>query len=192
MNLRQIGEDRLLAQLDAAAIAERIVRSCWARAMIARSFDRRSADDLLLLKTDCVVEGIHFARATTLRFVGWKAMMRPLSDFAAMSGVPQFALVTLIAPATENSRLDEEALSRTGEAAREIRGGRSSAAKRARHKGPAVISVSLTGFVEKRSMGRRAAEEKARDELFVTGPAGRIDPRETSEVSFRGLKNRAG
>jgi len=36
--------------------------------------------NLLVLKTDCVVEKIHFAPATDPIHVGWKAMMRALSD----------------------------------------------------------------------------------------------------------------
>src|ERR1700687_4608697 len=52
-----------------------------------------------LLKTDCVVEGIHFTSKTPPAEIGWKAMAGPLSNFAAMAGVPQFALVTLIVPA---------------------------------------------------------------------------------------------
>src|SRR5207247_6359134 len=53
--------------------------------------------NFLYLKTDCAVEGIHFLRRTNALDVGWKAMMRPLSDFAATSALPQFALITLIA-----------------------------------------------------------------------------------------------
>ena len=52
----------------------------------------------LVLKTDCMVEGVHFVRGTNASDVGWKAMMCPLSDFAAASALPQFALITLIIP----------------------------------------------------------------------------------------------
>src|SRR2546430_11513530 len=42
------------------------------------------------------------------RTVGWKAMMRALSDFAAMSGIPEFALITLaIAGKKKASWVDE-------------------------------------------------------------------------------------
>src|SRR4029077_20684896 len=69
----------------------------------------RSADDCaivetprskkyLVLKTDCVVERVHFVPGANASDVGWKAMMHPLSDFAAASAVPQFALITLIVP----------------------------------------------------------------------------------------------
>ena len=46
-----------------------------------------------------MVEQVHFRPNEKPAAVGWKAMMRTLSDFAAMSGVPQYALVTLISPA---------------------------------------------------------------------------------------------
>jgi len=54
---------------------------------------------LRLLKTDCVVEGVHFAADTSPERIGWKAAARAVSDFAAMGGgLPRHALVTLIAP----------------------------------------------------------------------------------------------
>ena len=52
----------------------------------------------LLLKTDAVVEGIHFLPATEPERVGHKALARCLSDIAAMAGRPIAALVTLGLP----------------------------------------------------------------------------------------------
>ena len=49
---------------------------------------------LLLLKTDAVVEGVHFDKRATPFQIGWKAMARPLSDIAAMAGRPRWALIT--------------------------------------------------------------------------------------------------
>lgn len=48
-----------------------------------------------LLKTDCVVEGVHFVPGTDPPLVGRKAMNRVLSDLAAMGGRPAHALVTI-------------------------------------------------------------------------------------------------
>ena len=48
-----------------------------------------------LLKTDCVVEGVHFLPGTDPVLVGRKAMNRVLSDLAAMGGKPAHALVTI-------------------------------------------------------------------------------------------------
>jgi thiamine-monophosphate kinase len=97
-------------------------------------------------------------------------MARPLSDFAAMSGLPQFALVTLIVPAERTLDWTKKIYRGLEKAARAfgvaIVGGETSNSK-----GPAVISVSLTGFVEKhRWVGRSGG--KAKDELFVTGRLG--------------------
>ena len=51
-----------------------------------------------LLKTDAVVEGIHFTRDTAPERIGNKALGRCLSDIAAMGGRPIAALVTLCLP----------------------------------------------------------------------------------------------
>src|SRR5213595_3222463 len=95
--LRELGEDKLLAQ-----VFPRLNRN--SRVVIGAGDDCavvkfRGAKDWLLLKTDCVVEEVHFTKKTNARAVGWKAMMRALSDFAAMSGIPEFALITLAVPA---------------------------------------------------------------------------------------------
>ena len=55
-------------------------------------------DQLLLLKTDAVVEGIHFTRETPPEQVGHKALARVLSDFAAMAGTPTAAVITIGLP----------------------------------------------------------------------------------------------
>src|SRR5207248_9500791 len=75
--VRELGEDKLLAQ-----VFPRLNRN--ARVVIGAGDDCavvkfHGAKDWLLLKTDCVVEEIHFARETSARAVGWKAMMRALS-----------------------------------------------------------------------------------------------------------------
>jgi len=53
---------------------------------------------LILFKTDAVVEGIHFTRETPPEKIGRKALARCLSDVAAMAGTPVAALVTLGLP----------------------------------------------------------------------------------------------
>jgi thiamine-monophosphate kinase len=52
----------------------------------------------LLLKTDAVVEGIHFTKETAPEKIGYKALARCLSDIAAMAGGPIAAVVTLALP----------------------------------------------------------------------------------------------
>jgi len=51
-----------------------------------------------LLKTDCIVENVHFLPDTPPRLVGRKALARALSDIAAMGGTPREALVTIFSP----------------------------------------------------------------------------------------------
>src|SRR5215218_9899720 len=100
MKLGDVGEDRLLEQLlPRLPVNSRVVLGAGDDCAIVDS-GRRGF--LGLLKTDCLVEEIHFSSRTEPRRVGWKAMARPLSDFAAMSGVPQFALVTVIVPACKS------------------------------------------------------------------------------------------
>ena len=41
-----------------------------------------------LLKTDCLIEGVHFLPDTPPEQIGWKALCRPLSDIAATGGKP--------------------------------------------------------------------------------------------------------
>jgi thiamine-monophosphate kinase len=130
----------------------------------------RSGRELLLLKTDCVVEGIHFSKKDDAAAVGWKAMMRPLSDFAAMSGVPQFALVTLVAPSTKTlawaKKLYVGLRKAAGKFGVQIVGGETSATR-----GPAIISISATGVVENDRWVSRSGGRPG-DELFVTGKLG--------------------
>jgi thiamine-monophosphate kinase len=61
-----------------------------------------TAGRLQLLKSDCVIEGIHFLPDADPKWIGWKAMCRSISDIAAMGGRPLDALVTLaVRPDTE-------------------------------------------------------------------------------------------
>ena len=168
MKLRELGEDRLIAQLVARLKTRRgvIAGPTDDCAVVAAPGGKR----LLLLKTDCVVERIHFQPNDPPGDVGWKAMARTLSDFAAMSGLPQFALVTFVAPAAREARWAKEIYRGLQRAADRfdvaIVGGETSATD-----GPAVISVSAIGFAEKnRWVSRRGG--KAGDALFVTGRLG--------------------
>src|SRR5580692_4210977 len=60
---------------------------------------RGSADDLLFT-ADMFIEGVHFLRETHKPAeAGRKALVRSLSDIAAMGGAPRFCLVSLCVPA---------------------------------------------------------------------------------------------
>ncbi len=168
MNLRELGEDRLLAKIAPGLPLNRsVIAGAGDDCALARF---PGSDQLLVLKTDCVVEGVHFTRAAAASDVGWKAMARPLSDFAAASAVPEFALVTIIAPAVTQVAWLAGIYRGLTKAARcfdvAIVGGETSATR-----GPVCISVSVAGSVEReRKVSRRGG--KAGDELFVTGRLG--------------------
>src|SRR5213078_2127086 len=95
--LRGLGEERLLAGL--LPQLNRNSRTFVGAGDDCAVVKFAAMNNWLLLKTDCVVEEIHFEKETPAPAVGWKAMMRALSDFAAMSGIPEFALITLAVPA---------------------------------------------------------------------------------------------
>ncbi|MGJ8726326.1 MAG: thiamine-phosphate kinase [Roseibacillus sp.] len=54
-------------------------------------------EELVLLKTDAVVAGVHFLQETDSKRVGWKAAARVVSDFGAMGGEACELMVTLAA-----------------------------------------------------------------------------------------------
>jgi thiamine-monophosphate kinase len=168
IRLRELGEDRLLQRLlgrlpSGKGSVVRAGHDCALAELPGRG-------RLLVLKTDCVVESIHFESTADPRAIGWKAMMRPLSDFAAVSGIPQFALVTLIVPSKRTVPWVKKVYRGLIRAARRfdvgIVGGETSATH-----GPAAISVSVAGSVEKERWIARSGG-KAGDDLFVTGHLG--------------------
>ncbi len=169
MNLRALGEEELLRKILPHLPLNRSVISGPGDDCAIVNFDH-AGKTLLVLKTDCIVEGIHFSPKAEALDVGWKAMARPLSDFAAMSARPQFALVTFIAPNETKVRWTEDVYRGLGKVARvcdvAIVGGETS-----RTDGPISISVSVTGVVEKDRWVSRAGGKKG-DDLFVTGNLG--------------------
>lgn len=165
MKLRRLGEDRLLEQLLVSLPRHKGVLTGAGDDCAIVEPPRRG--HLLLLKTDCVVEKVHFKSGTDPEAVGWKAMMRPLSDFAAMSGMPQFALVTLMVSGETTDAWVRKLYRGLRRAADKfevtIVGGETSSTP-----GPSAISVSVSGFVEKsRKVTRHGG--KSGDDLFVTG-----------------------
>jgi thiamine-monophosphate kinase len=168
MKLHEIGEDRLLGRLlSRLSLGKEVVNGPGDDCAVVETRDRQN---FLVLKTDCVVAGVHFLPTANALDVGWKAMMRPLSDFAATSAVPQFALITFIAPEQTTVEWVERLYRGLLRAAKRFKvsivGGEMS-----RTPGPAVISVSAVGFVERdRRVSRRGG--KAGDDLFVTGRLG--------------------
>jgi len=168
MNLREVGEDRLLNQLlSRLPLGKTVVAGAGDDCAVLEFFAGRN---FLVLKTDCIVEGVHFLWEANPVDVGWKAMMRPLSDFAATSALPQFALITLIASKQTEVEWVKKLYRGVRRGAKRfdvsIVGGETSSSP-----GPIAISVSVAGFVEKeRWVSRRGG--KVGDDLFVTGQLG--------------------
>jgi thiamine-monophosphate kinase len=167
-SLRELGEDRLLAQiLPQLKQNSRVVTGAGDDCAVVKF---RGAKEWLLLKTDCVVERIHFVAGSSARAVGWKAMMRALSDFAAMSGIPQFALITLVIAGKKQVMWVRDLYRGLNQAAKyfdvAIVGGETSNTG-----GPTVVVVNVAGFVEPERCILRSGG-KANDDLFVTGKLG--------------------
>jgi thiamine-monophosphate kinase len=124
----------------------------------------------LLLKTDAVVQGIHFSATSEPERIGHKALGRCLSDIAAMAGRPIAALVTMALP----SHFDPEFLQR-------IYAGMNRLAKQhevaivggetTTNPGGLLISVCVLGDVAADKCILRSGA-KSGDALFVTGELG--------------------
>lgn len=127
-------------------------------------------DKLLLLKTDAVVEGIHFAADTPPDKVGHKALGRCLSDVAAMAGIPSAAVITLALPNPFDAKFVESiyaglnTLARRHEVA--IAGGETTT-----NPERLLISVAVLGWVARGKAVLRSGAEVG-DAIFVTGDLG--------------------
>ena len=125
-----------------------------------------------LLKTDCIVEGVHFTMDASPVDIGWKAMARAASDIAAMGGRPLHALVTMVLHPEATVARTKGIYRGLSKAANSfgisIVGGETS---RAAVAGAATISIALSGEVESRRCLLRSGG-RAGDALYVTGRLG--------------------
>jgi len=124
----------------------------------------------ILFKTDAVVEGIHFTRATPPEKIGRKALARCLSDIAAMAGAPIAALVTLALPRDFDPIFVQAIYAGMNALARRhgvaIAGGETTA-----NPERILISIALLGTVAKSKCLHRSGSQPG-DALFVTGRLG--------------------
>ncbi len=164
-------EDRLIARLTRGwpgrgALAGRVVAGVGDDCAVLRA---PAGGAWMLLKTDAVVEGVHFLAAAAPSWIGWKAVARCVSDIAAMGGEPEAAVVTIGCPAPADAR-------RLGAVYRGVNrcaaahgvalvGGETTRA-------PALfVSVAMTGRVAPGEMVLRSGA-RAGDRIFVTGKLG--------------------
>ncbi|MGH8048806.1 MAG: thiamine-phosphate kinase [Chthoniobacterales bacterium] len=126
--------------------------------------------EIQLLKTDCIVEGVHFLREHPGAKVGWKALCRAISDIAACGGRPDAALITIAAPADLAPSYLDAIYAGLRKAARtygvSIVGGET-----ARSPGALFLSIALSGWVKRGRLVLRSGG-RAKDALFVTGRLG--------------------
>lgn len=172
--LLDIGEDALIERLAKllpipAGSAAGPGDDC---AVIDSYADPQDDDLLFLLKTDAVVESIHYTPDTAADRVGWKAIMRVVSDFAAMGGAPDRFLITLGLPA--NCPVDWVDLLYLGMSRAmkwcggTLAGGETSAVPIG---SAAFISISATGHVKRQHLVLRSTACPG-DAIYVTGRLG--------------------
>jgi thiamine-monophosphate kinase len=124
---------------------------------------------MLLLKTDCLVEGVHYRLADAPARVGWKALCRTLSDVAAMGGEPLHAMISIFSPQDRSLAYWKSVYKGLSKAAKRFRvdivGGETSRSR------CAAISVAMIGRVQARHLVTRSGG-RPKDVLFVTGTLG--------------------
>ena len=125
---------------------------------------------LRLLKTDAIVEGVHFLPDTPPEKVGWKAIARVLSDFAAMGGKPEHLLVTVaVNPDRPVAWMD--GLYRGIRKCLAKHGGILAGGETSRLPSGALISVAGEGSAERKHLVLRSTG-KPGDLIAVTGKLG--------------------
>lgn len=134
----------------------------------------RSPRHDLVLKTDAVVEGVHFRSSTPPALLGRKALARPLSDLAAAGARPRAALITVGCPGPAQARRLQQSyrgISRLASRCKiQVVGGETVRARQL------FLSVTLLGDVRPGHCPGRAGG-KAGHVLFVTGKLGGSWPR---------------
>lgn len=128
-------------------------------------------EDYLLLSTDMLIEGTHFdLMYTPIQHLGYKAISVNVSDIAAMNGIPQQAVVSL----GLSNRYSVEAVEKLYQGIEaactdfkvDLVGGDTTSSGSG-----LVISVSITGRVQKDKVALRSKAEKG-DIVCVTGDLG--------------------
>jgi len=132
----------------------------------------KSENEHTLLKTDTVVENIHFTPTEDPERVGWKAAARVVSDFASMGGKPEALMVTIILPPDTEQDWIQKVYHGLKTVARKfgcsIVGGETSSTAIG---APKIISISGTGVVGSHNLTLRSGG-KPSNLIYVTGTLG--------------------
>jgi thiamine-monophosphate kinase len=131
---------------------------------------RPAAGEDLLLTTDMLLEGAHFDRGThSAAELGRKALVRALSDVAAMGGEPRFCLLSLAVPAWADRRFLAGFLGGFLRLARQVRltlaGGDLARSEKL------ACDVVVCGAVERGAALRRSGARPG-DRIYVSGELG--------------------
>ncbi len=167
MRLQDLSEDRLLEILlaDLPVGRNAVVGPGDDCAVVQGVGDRM----MLLLKTDCIAEGIHYLAEDDPVRVGWKALCRPLSDVAAMGGEPVHALISVFSPEDRPVAYWKSFYKGLSKAAKRfgvgIVGGETARSL------CAAVSVAMVGRVEAARLITRSGGQP-NDVLLVTGTLG--------------------
>lgn len=167
--LHQLGENAIIHQLlQDIATNEQVIVGPGDDCAVCQGDEQWDT----LLKTDVVVEGVHFLRDTEPALIGRKALARAISDIAAMGGIPTHALITLLAhPDRELESIQSIYREGMNPLARQygisLVGGETSMLP----DDGLIINVALTGQVERgRAVLRSGAQEG--DIICVSGSLG--------------------
>ena len=167
--LRDIGEDALIDRL--VGLVPRDSAPAAQPGDDCAVIDH-GVETLLLLKTDALVEHVHFLPSAPARAVGWKAAARVVSDFAAMGGRPAHFLVTLALPPETAVSWVEDLYRGIGDCLEKfggfLAGGETSSVP---SNSAAVISIAATGTVRRDQLVLRSTAQPG-DVLLVTGQLG--------------------
>ena len=167
--LRDIGEDALIDRL--VGLVPRDSAPAAQPGDDCAVIDHGGAT-LLLLKTDALVEHVHFLPSAPPRAVGWKAAARVVSDFAAMGGRPGHFLITVALPPETAVWWVEDLYRGIGDCLEKfggyLAGGETSSVPSS---SAAVISIAATGTVRRDQLVLRSTAQ-AGDVLLVTGQLG--------------------
>ena len=169
--------DALLAELGENAILERLLCHLPGNdSLITGPGDdcavvARNSQWDTLLKTDVVVENLHFTPDTEPERIGRKALARAVSDIAAMGGIPEHALITVLCHRSRPVSLLEGIYRGMCALARQfgisLAGGETSGLP----SDGLVINVALTGRVERGQAVLRSGGSPG-DQIFVSGLLG--------------------
>jgi thiamine-monophosphate kinase len=129
----------------------------------------------LLLKTDQLIERVHFPSNMPAPAVGERALARPLSDIAAMGGEPRCCLVALAVPKSKSGKWAEDffkGLLRLARRTRTVLAGGDLA-----RDDKVYCAVMVCGLVPRDQVGRGKALRRdgasPGDSLYVSGRLGK-------------------